>query len=370
MAATSPVPLSEIAAKLGCRLLSGGDTLVRGVAALAEAGPDELSFVRSARYQDALAHSRAGAVIVAADVDAAGHAALLSDDPSRDFARAVELLLAPTRPPAGCHASAQVDPTAEVDLTASLGPSVSVGAGSKIGARSVLHANVSVYDDVVVGADCELHAGVVLREGTRIGDRVRLQPGVLVGGDGFGFLPGAGGEVYKVPQVGCVAIEDDVEIGAGTTVDRATLGTTRIRRGAKIDNLVMIAHNCDIGEDAIVVAQSGLAGSTRVGAGAILMARVGSAGQLEIGDRAFVGARAGLHRDVPAGGRVWGSPAVAERAWHREVAALRRLPDALRRLRKIERRLGLRGGGPASDTPARDTPADAPSNAPGDSADD
>jgi UDP-3-O-[3-hydroxymyristoyl] glucosamine N-acyltransferase len=144
-------------------------------------------------------------------------------------------------------------------------------------------------------------------------------------------------------------IEDDVEIGAGTTVDRATLGETRIRRGAKIDNLVMIAHNCDIGEDAIIVAQSGLAGGTRVGSRAILMARVGSAGQLEIGEGAFVGARSGLHHDVPAGGRVWGSPAVKERAWHREIAALRRLPNALRRLRRIEARLGLR---PSSD--ARD----------------
>jgi UDP-3-O-[3-hydroxymyristoyl] glucosamine N-acyltransferase len=142
--------------------------------------------------------------------------------------------------------------------------------------------------------------------------------------------------------VGRVVIEDDVDIGSGSTIDRATLGETRIRRGAKLDNLVMVAHNCDIGEGAIVVAQSGLAGGTRVGAGAILMARTGSAGQLEIGERAFVGARSGLHRDVKPGARVFGSPAQEERAWHRQLAALRYLPGALRRLRAIERKLGLR----------------------------
>lgn len=341
-ASATPLVLSELAAKLGCELISGGDTLVCGVAALSDASAGDLSFVRSERYQAAFAASRAGAVIVGTDVDPAGRPAIRAEDPSRVFARAVALLIAPPRPAPGRHPGAQVESDARVDATATLGPGVYVGSGARIGARSVLYANVSVYGDVEVGADCELHAGVVLREGTRIGARVRLQPGVLVGGDGFGFLPEAAGPVRSVPQVGRVVIEDDVEIGAGTTIDRATLGETRIRRGAKIDNLVMIAHNCDIGEDAIIVAQSGLAGGTRVGSRAILMARVGSAGQLEIGDGAFVGARSGLHRDVPAGGRVWGSPAVEERAWHREIAVLRRLPDAMRRLRRIEARLGLR----------------------------
>lgn len=341
-ASATPVVLSQLADELGCELISGGDTVVRGVAALADASADDLSFVRSEHYQAAFAASRAGAVIVGMDVDPAGRPAIRADDPTRVFARAVALLTAPPRPAPGRHPAAHVEPDARVDATASLGPGVHVGAGSRIGARSVLHANVSVYGDVEIGDDCELHAGVVLREGTRIGARVRLQPGVLVGGDGFGFLPDAGGPVRSVPQVGRVVIEDDVEIGAGSAIDRATLGETRIRRGAKIDNLVMIAHNCDIGEDAIIVAQSGLAGGTRVGRRAILMARVGSAGQLEIGDGAFVGARSGLRRDVPAGGRVWGSPAVEERAWHREIAALRRLPEAMRRLRRIEARLGLR----------------------------
>jgi UDP-3-O-[3-hydroxymyristoyl] glucosamine N-acyltransferase len=340
-AAVTPTRLADLAAKLGCELLAGADFVVEGVAGLDEAGPTELSFVRSAEREAELRSSRAGAVIVPPGVEPAGPA-LRDADPARAFARAVELLVEPLRPPAGVHPSAVVDAEAAVAPSASIGPGCTVAAGVRIGANTVLHGRVAVYTDVEIGCDCEIHAGVVLREGTRIGDRVRLQPGVLIGGDGFGFLPSAEGRPERVPQVGRVVIEDDVDIGSGSTIDRATLGETRIRRGAKLDNLVMVAHNCDIGEGAIVVAQSGLAGGTRVGAGAILMARTGSAGQLEIGERAFVGARSGLHRDVKPGARVFGSPAQEERAWHRQLAALRYLPGALRRLRAIERKLGLR----------------------------
>ena len=314
-----------------------------GVAALADAGPEDLSFVRSARYAEALSTSRAGAVIAPKGLDTGSRPTICSADPSLAFARAVALLVTPVRPVPGVHARASVDVDAQVDPSAALGPGVVIAAGARVGPRSVLHANVSLYPGVVIGADCELHAGVVLREGSQLGNNVRLQPGVLIGGDGFGYLPSADGGAHRVPQVGVVVIEDDVEIGAGTTVDRATLGETRIRRGAKIDNLVMIGHNCDIGQDAIIVAQSGLAGATRVGTRAILMARVGSAGQLEIGDGAFVGARSGLHHDVAPGARVYGSPAMEERTWHRQLAALKHLPQALKRLRALERKLGLRG---------------------------
>lgn len=345
-AATPDAPslrLAELAEALDCELVGDGDARVCGVASLADAGPLDLAFARSRRFADALAATRAGAVIVAPDLDPGARPALRSTDPTRDFARAAALLAQAARPPAGVHARAVVDPDARVDPTASVGANAVVGARACVGARTVLHANVTLYPDVEVGADCELHAGVVVREGTRIGDRVRIQPGALVGGDGFGFLPTENGLPERVPQLGRVAIEDDVDIGAGVAIDRATLGETRIRRGAKIDDLVMVGHNCDIGEGAIVVAQSGLGGSTRIGARAILMARVGAAGQLEVGEGAFVGARAGLHGDVAAGARVFGSPAVEGRAWHREIGALRLLPAALRRLRRLERRLGLRG---------------------------
>jgi len=212
--------------------------------------------------------------------------------------------------------------------------------------------------DVEIGADCTIHAGVVLREGTRVGGRVVLHPGVVLGADGFGYTGDEEGRLFKVPQVGIVVIEDDVEIGAGTTVDRATLDETRIRRGARIDNLVQIAHNCDVGEGAVIAAQVGLAGSVRVGAGAALMGQVGVADHVEIGAGAFAAARSGIMRDVPPGARVFGQPAVPEKGWHRVTAALPRLPDALRRLRRLERQLEA-GEAPGSKPPRPSTDEDA-----------
>jgi UDP-3-O-[3-hydroxymyristoyl] glucosamine N-acyltransferase len=338
-----PLRLATLAAQLGRDWIGDGDFLIEGVAALESARESELSYLRSAAWAEAAASSRAGALILPEGVDAGGRPAIQSPNPALDFARAVRRIRPLFRPPAGVHPAAHVDPEATVDASASIGPGAVVGARSRVAARSVIHANVTIYHDVEIGEDCELHSGVVVREDTVIGQRVCLEPGVMIGGDGFGYIHDEAGRFQKVPQVGRVVIEDDVEIGAGSTVDRATLSETRIRCGAKIDNLVQIAHNCDVGEGALIAAQSGLSGSTVVGAGAIIMAQSGSAGHLHVGARAFVGARAGLHRDVPEGARVWGSPQMEERAWHRVVAALARLPDALRRLRAVERKLGLRG---------------------------
>jgi UDP-3-O-[3-hydroxymyristoyl] glucosamine N-acyltransferase len=356
-AASKPVRLAELAAVLGREFEGDPLLMVSGVAALETAGPGDIAFVRSLEYSGLAATTRAGALILPADVDRGLRSAIRSPNPALDFARVVERLAPPLRPLPGPHPLAQVAVDAQVDASASLGIGVVVGAGSRVGPRSVIHASVTLYPDVVVGADCILHSGVVLREHTRIGDRVVLQPGVVIGADGFGHVWDEQGRPRRVPHVGRVVVEDDVEIGANTTVDRATLDETRIRRGAQIDNLVQIAHNCDIGENAIVVAQTGLSGSTRVGAGAIIMAQAGSAGHLEVGERAFVGARAGLHKDVAPGARVWGSPQMEERGWHRSVAALARLPGVLKRLRAVERRLGLRPGGRPSapgDEPGED----------------
>ncbi|MCZ6464324.1 MAG: UDP-3-O-(3-hydroxymyristoyl)glucosamine N-acyltransferase [Proteobacteria bacterium] len=340
--APTPTRLSELASELGRPVRGDGSFRVAGLAPLESAGPHDLSFVRSADHASAAAASGAGAFVAPDGVDCGARPVIVSPQPALDFARVAERLFPRPVPPRGAHPQALVAPDAKLDSTASIGAGAVVGAGVRVGARTVVHANATLYPDVEVGADCEIHAGVVLREGTRVGDRVRLHPGVVIGGDGFGYVSDEHGELYKVPQVGRVVIEDDVEIGANTTVDRATLAETRIRRGAKIDNLVQVAHNCDIGEGAVVVGQTGLSGGTVIGRRAALMAQVGSAGHLRVGDGAFVGARAGLHKDVPDGARVWGSPQMEERAWHRSVAALARLPDALRRLRAVERALGLR----------------------------
>lgn len=338
------IPLGELAAALGREVEGDARFTVRGVASLAAAGPDDLSFARSAGYAGALAASGAGAVIAPPGLDVGGRAALRSPRPDLDFARAVTLLFEREGPAPGVDPSAVVAPDARVDPSAHVGPLVVVGARARVGPRSVLHPRVVLYPDTRVGADCVLHAGCVLREEVELGDRVTLHPGAVLGADGFGYALDETGRPIKFPQVGRVVLEDDVEVGANATIDRATLGETRVRRNAKIDNLVVVSHNCDVGEDVVIAAQSGLGGSTTVGRGSILMGQTASAGHLAIGPASFLGARAAVHRDLPPGSRVWGTPALEERRWHKSVAAFARLPEVLRRLRAVERRLGLRRG--------------------------
>jgi UDP-3-O-[3-hydroxymyristoyl] glucosamine N-acyltransferase len=335
--------VAELAEYLGRDWEGDGDRVISNAAALEEAGPGDLVFVRSKRFSLALAESRAGAVILPDDLDPGPIPAIRSPNPALDFARAVARLCPAATLPAGIASGAEISSAAQIDPTAAVGGGVVVGEGCVIGPRSIIHAGSVLYPNVKLGEDCLIHARVVLREDTLVGDRVVIQPGAVIGGDGFGFVPDESGLLHKIPQIGRVVIEDDVEIGANTTVDRATLAETRIRRGAKIDNLVQIAHNCDIGEDVVIAAQSGISGSTHLGRGAIVMAQVGVAGHLKIGPRAFLGARAGLHKDVAEGEQMFGTPQMEGRKWHRAMAALARLPEALQRLRKLERHLGLKG---------------------------
>lgn len=340
-----PIRLAELASFLGCSVDGDERFEVSGFSSLGQAKADELVFLRDAGHRPALDASQARALLALPDVEVEGRTVLRSLYPALDFSRLIREFAPAARPPTGIAAGAIVDATAVVDATASIGPGAVVGPGCRVGARSVVAANATLVANVELGCDCWVHAGAVLREETRVGDRVVLQPGVVLGADGFGYVADENGRPVAMAQRGCVVVEDDVEIGANTTVDRATLEETRIRRGAKIDNLVQIAHNCDVGEEALIVAQSGLAGGTIVGRGAIVMAQAGTTGHLRIGERAFVAARAGLHRDVPDGARVFGSPATEERAWHRSVSALKRLPELLRRVRRLERATGTDSGG-------------------------
>jgi UDP-3-O-[3-hydroxymyristoyl] glucosamine N-acyltransferase len=336
------VRLGELAERLGGRAVEGDRGLeLRGVGSLEDGGPADVGFVRSARHAAALAASRIGAVIAPPDVATGGRPTIRSLAPNLDIARAARILAPEPRPAPGVHPRAVVDPAAQVDASASVGPCAVVGARARIGARSVLHPNVTVYPDVAVGADCVLHAGAVLREGTRLGDRVIVQPGAVLGADGFGYEFDERGQLEKVPQLGVVVVEDDVEIGALAAVDRARFGETRVGRGVKIDDLVMVGHNCRIGEGSAIVAQSGLAGSSVVGKRVFLMAQTGVANQVTLGDGSFVGARGGVVQDLPPGSRVYGFPAVPERAWHRAMLLLYRLPELARRLRRLERRAGV-----------------------------
>lgn len=352
--------LAELADRIGSVVEGDASRTVAGFGSLSKAAADELVFLRDAGHAPSLRRSAARTVLLPPGLPTEGRDALRSARPAYDFSRLIEAFAPRARPPLGRADGAWVDASARVDPTASICPGAFVGPDCQVGPRSIVGSHASLVADVAIGADCWIHPGVVVREGSWIGDRVVLQPGVVIGGEGFGYVPDEAGRPVPMAQRGRVVIEDDVEIGANSTVDRATLDETRIRRGAKIDNLVQIAHNCDIGEEALIVAQTGLSGGTVVGRGALVMAQVGSTGHLRIGDRAFVGARTGVHRDVPDGGRVFGAPQMEERSWHRSVAALRRLPELLKRVRRLERLLGdrLGDGGGASRPGGGDSDAD------------
>jgi UDP-3-O-[3-hydroxymyristoyl] glucosamine N-acyltransferase len=338
-----PIRLAALAAELGLPVEGDGGVELRGAAALETAGPEELAFAGSARHAAALAACRAGAVIAPPGLDTGGRPTLRSERPRLAFARALRRL-APAAPrPRGVHPSAHVDAAAAVDPAAFVGPGCALAAGARVGPGSVLHANVTLYRGVRVGADCVLHAGCVLREDTWLGDRVVLQPGVVLGSDGFGYERDEAGRFEAVPQIGRVVVEDDVEIGAHTCVDRASLGETRIARGSKLDNLVQVGHNCRVGPDALVVAQAGLGGSSQVESGAILLARAGLVDHVRVGAGAVVGAGSGVTGDVAAGARVLGAPHAELAEARRIFAAWRRLPGLFARLRALERRAGLRG---------------------------
>jgi UDP-3-O-[3-hydroxymyristoyl] glucosamine N-acyltransferase len=337
----------EVAARVGARVVGDAGRRLAAVAPIETAGPEELAFVANPRYAGHLATTRAGAVIVAPahlPADGGGRTWLVADDAYLAVARALALFHPERRPAPGVHPTAWVDPTAAVAEGATVGPLCSVGARSRVAAGAWLVAGVHLGEEVEVGEGSTLHPNVTVYGGCRIGRRVTLHGGTTIGADGFGFARTPEGAV-KVPQVGRVVLEDDVEIGANCAVDRATLGETRIGRGAKIDNLVQIAHNVQVGAGTVIVAQAGIAGSTRVGPGVTIAGQAGVVGHVEVGDRAIVTAQTGVSGDVPAGAVVSGSPHMPHATWRRVVAALADLPALRQRVRALERRLGIGGSG-------------------------
>jgi len=334
---TYSLTLGELADQLGCTLHGDASMRITGVCGMEQAEPGQLTFLANPKYAPKVKVSRASAILATAPV--AGLATLESRNPYHDFARALGLFYQPPRPEPGIHPLAAIHPTATIGEGASIGPFVAVGAHVTIGRNAVLHPHVTIYEGAAIGDDFLAHAHVSVREFCRIGDRVILQNGVVVGGDGFGFAKTAAGTQYKIVQSGIVVIEDDVEIQALTAVDRATVGETRIKRGAKIDNLVQIGHASVVGEDNILCSQVGLAGSTILGKSVLLAGQVGVSGHLTIHDNAVAYAQSGIGHDVPAGTMVSGSPAFDNRTWLRAVTAFPKLPEMVRTVRELEKRL-------------------------------
>lgn len=331
--------LGDLAAQLGCRL-EGDETIeVVGVAPLDAAGPGEVSFLANPKYAAALATTKAAAVIAAPSVAGAPCALLHTKNPYLAFARATGLLHPQPRPAAGVHPTAVVAADAELGRDVSIGPYVVIGDGVRIGDRSVLHAHVVVGPGAVIGPDCLVHARVSIRERVRIGARCVFQDGAVIGSDGFGFAHRDDGTHEKIPQVATVVIEDDVEIGANTAVDRPAVGETRIKQGTKIDNLVQIAHGVVVGQNTLLAAQVGVAGSSVIGDDVMLGGQVGVTGHVTVGDRVKASAKTGITGHVPADAFITGYPHMDNLEWRKSYAVFRRLPEMRRQLAELARRL-------------------------------
>ena len=329
--------LSAIASALHARLENGSpDTEITGLNGIEHAGAGELTFVSNPKYNALARTTKASAVIVSEDFPAIPTAMLRAKDPYVSFAKALELFQAPKRYAAGIHSTAVIHASARIGANAHIGPYVVIDEDVAIGANAVLLAHVVIYRGAKIGDNFFAHAHAVVRENCRIGSNVLLQNGVVIGSDGFGFAKTAEGRWHKIPQPAPVVIEDDVEVQANSCIDRASVGETRIGRGVKVDNLVQVGHGSRVGEDALLCAQVGLAGSTEIGKRVILTGQVGVVGHCTVGDNAIVTPQSGVAADIPAGALVSGSPAVDHKAWLKYSAILPRLPEIARAVRKKE----------------------------------
>ncbi len=333
--------LAELAERTGARCEAGAEDIeITGAAGLDDAAPGQVTFLANPRYTARLQTTRASAIYVSEGVEAREDLAVLcARDPYLAYTRALRLFHPEPAFEPFIHPSAVIDPTARISEQVWIGACACIGREVEIGAGVRVYPNVTIYDSVCIGENSIIHSGAAIREGSILGARVTIHNNVVIGADGFGYAKDEERHWLKIPQAGRVVIEDDVEIGAGTTVDRASVGETRIARGAKIDNLVQIGHSCTIGEDTLLCAQVGLAGSSHIGRRVVLAGQAGVAGHLTIGDDAVLTAKSATSHNVPPGKILSGIPAFDNREWLRATAAFRRLGEMQRALRALEARL-------------------------------
>jgi UDP-3-O-[3-hydroxymyristoyl] glucosamine N-acyltransferase len=329
--------LSQIAQSLSCELHGDGTLDISGVAGIEDAGPSHLTFLANPKYAHKVRNTHAGAILSTQPHE--GISTLISANPYLDFARALALFYQPPKPALGIHPLAAIAPTASIGENASIGPFAVVGERVVIGRNAVLHPHAVIYEGVEIGDDFVAHSHATVREFCRIGHRVILQNSVVIGGDGFGFAKRADGTHYKIPQSKATILEDDVEIQSLTSIDRGTIAETRVKRGAKIDSLVQVVLACVVGEDNIICAQTGLAGSSILERNVLLAGQVGISGHLTIHDNVIVYAQSGVGHDVAAGSRISGSPAFAANEWLRCITAFPRLAEIVRTVRELKRKV-------------------------------
>ncbi len=331
--------LNEIAAIVNGSVDGDGSIVVNGLAGIREAGPDTLSFISNEKYLPLLEGARAAALVVARDLAVSGFSLVRVDDPALAWDRLLDLVKPPAiELPEGIHSTAFVAETATLGKDVRIAHNAVVMDGARIGDKTVIFPNVYVGHATRIGRDCLVYPNVVIRERTEIHDRVVIQPGAVIGSDGFGYHESKG-RIIKQEQYGIVVLEDDVEIGANVTIDRARLHETRIGQGTKIDNLVQIAHNVQVGRHSILVSQVGVAGSTSLGQGVIMAGQSGAAGHITIGDGVIVAARAGVTKDVEPKEVVYGNPAGKRVAKQREVIGIRKIPALLEAVRTLKERI-------------------------------
>jgi UDP-3-O-[3-hydroxymyristoyl] glucosamine N-acyltransferase len=348
--------LAELAARVGGEVAGDGTVRLEGVAPLEDATPAQISFFSNKKYRKAFEASRAGAVVVEPDTQVPeGRPVVRVANAYLAFARISTLFHPPREPLPEVAETAVIHPSAKVHPSAQVMPLASVGPRAEVGARTIVFPGAQIAEDAKVGEDCLVYQNVVIRERCVIGNRVILQPGCVIGSDGFGFAfdpegEGRGPRHYKVPQIGNVVVDDDVELGANTCVDRATLGTTRIGRGAKVDNLVQIAHNVEVGPLSLLMSQVGIAGSTKLGMGVIAAGQAGIIGHLSIGDGVKIAAQSGVTSDVEPGEAIGGSPARPYLQWTKSMSLLYQLTDMRKELRELKKEVErLRAARPEED---------------------
>jgi UDP-3-O-[3-hydroxymyristoyl] glucosamine N-acyltransferase len=330
--------LSEISRIINAEM-QGEDVEIKGVSPIEEAQRGHITFLANPRYTSKLRTTKASAVILSSDFGPCHLPTLRASDPYLVFAQILPLFYHPPEPEPGIHPTAVVHPSAQIGQRVSIGAHTYIAHACMINDDVIIYPNCTIYPGVIIGRQSIIHSNCSIREHTVLGQRVIVQNGVCIGGDGFGFAKRPDGRWHKIIQSGRVLIEDEVEIGANTTVDRAAIGVTRIGRGTKIDNLVQIGHASNIGEDSLLCAQVGLAGSTHIGNGVILAGQVGVAGHLTIGDKAVATAQTGIPSSVPAGATVSGYPAIENKRWLRASVLFARLPEMAKQILGLEKRI-------------------------------
>jgi UDP-3-O-[3-hydroxymyristoyl] glucosamine N-acyltransferase len=334
-----PIQVAALAKRLNCPYQGKGTTPISGVSSLKDAKKGDLVFLAHRKFRSQLEKTKASAAIIPVDESFHRIPVIKSENPQLSFIHAVEFFFQPQKPLPGVHSLAYVSPTAKLGKKVSIGAFAFVGDDVKIGDRTAVFPFVAMYPCVRVGSDCLIHSHVSIREDTIIGNRVIIHNGAVIGSDGFGYVQDERKIHVKIPQKGIVVIQDDVEIGANTTIDRASLGKTIIGRGTKIDNLVQIAHNVEIGSDVILIAQTGIAGSSKLGKKVIAGGQVGIADHVEIGDNVIMAAKSGVTKSIPANSMVAGIPHLDIRDWRKAWAAVPQLYDLLKEIKKLNKRI-------------------------------